>query len=491
MHLKMDQGLKINKLRATHRDGTFGALTLKSAGHCLSGIAAAVLLMACSTRAAYQHPEPPVPLQFTEAEPGGPPASPWPAAQWWQAFGSGQLDDLIGQAQRTNLDLAIAAARIEEADAQARIAGAPLLPALTGQAVATRQRIVTPTAGARFQTIYSPTLNASYELDFWAKNRALSAAGRAGALASRFNQQSVALAVVGAVASTYFSYQSLEERVQIAEGNLRSAQQILDGLMTQQKAGLVTALDVAQQQAAVAATAAVVPTLRQQRTQTRYALALLLGQLPESLRIETESLSRLKRPIVAPGLPSELLRRRPDVAAAEQSLIAANANVLAARAALFPSVDLTAGGGFQAGQLTGLIVPANRIYALTGSLMQPIFRGGALRGQLAVSRARQLELLNSYRSAVLGAFENTENALVAVRESTDHEAREVEALERAREAFDFARQRLKAGTVNVLAVLTAENALFAAEDAHAQAQDLRLQALVSLYVALGGGWSQT
>jgi NodT family efflux transporter outer membrane factor (OMF) lipoprotein len=189
-------------------------------------------------------------------------------------------------------------------------------------------------------------------------------------------------------------------------------------------------------------------------------------------------------------LPSQLLSRRPDVAAAEQQLIAANADITVARAALFPSIQLTASGGYESTALASLVSPANRVYALSGGLTQPIFHGGALRGQVAFSRARYTELLSSYHKTVLTAFGNVEDALVAAQQTAEQQRRQQDAVTTARRAFEFAQAQMSAGTVNILTVLNTENALFSAQDALVQVNFLRLQSLVDLFTALGGGWHQ-
>jgi multidrug efflux system outer membrane protein len=193
---------------------------------------------------------------------------------------------------------------------------------------------------------------------------------------------------------------------------------------------------------------------------------------------------------VLAGLPSQLLTRRPDVAEAEQQLVAANADITVARAALFPSIELTASGGYESNVLSTLVNPANRVYALSAGLTQPIFHGGALRGQLANSKARYTELLTTYHKTVLTALANVESALVAARQTSEQQERQQTAVAKAQRAYEFAQAQMSAGTVNVLTVLNTENALFSAQDTLVQVAYSHLQALVDLYTALGGGWHQ-
>ena len=446
-------------------------------------------LTACSVGPAYKRPDIPLPAAWSEASRADG-ADIWPSSDWWQGFGSEKLNQLIAEAQRNNDDLAVAIARIEEADAQARIAGAALLPSLDFDADATRQHAQVAGVGPATFNTFSPVLSASYELDFWGKNRALRAAARATAIASRYDKETVALAVISSVATTYFQALQFRDRLQVARDNLANGEKVLKGLQLQQSAGIATGLDVAQQETAVALLSAAIPPLQQQFRQSVHALAVLIGKTPESIDVDTGSLTGLTSPPVAEGLPSQLLARRPDVAESEQQLISANADITVARAALFPSIQLTAGGGYESSALTSLISPANRIWSISAGLTQPIFHGGALRGQVAFSNAHYRELLSAYHKTVISAFSNVEDALVAAQQTKEQQTRQQEAVNRARRAYQFAQTQMSAGTVNILTVLNTENALFSAQDELVQVQYLHLQSMVNLYTALGGGWQQ-
>jgi outer membrane protein, multidrug efflux system len=451
------------------------------------------LLSGCSVGPIYKRPDIVLPAQWHESAGGGtdggkPLASVWPAADWWHGFGSAKLDELIAEAERSNDDLAGAIARVQEADAQARIAGAALLPSLDLGATATRERAPATVSGPRVFNIFNPELSASYELDFWGKNRALRDAARAAAVASRYDQQIVALTVISSVATTYFQALELRDRIQVAQQNLENGQKILRGFKAEQSVGTATGLDVAQQETAVALLNAALPPLLQQLRWTVYALAVLIGKTPESVDVDKGTLKELSIPPVVEGLSSQLLSRRPDVAEAEQRLIAANADIAVARAALFPDIRLTAGGGYQSSALTSLVSPPNRVYALTAGLTQSIFHGGALRGQVAFDKARYTELLTTYHKTVLTAFSNVEGALVAAQQTAEQQQRQQDAVTAARRAYEFAQAQMSAGTVNILTVLNTENALFSAQDQLVQVNYLHLQALVDLFTALGGGW---
>jgi multidrug efflux system outer membrane protein len=415
----------------------------------------------------------------------------WPSADWWQGFSSPQLNLLIDEAQHANDDIAAAIARVREADAQARIAGAPLLPSLSGTAAGTREReLNVVSAGTTTVNQFSALLNATYELDFWGKNRAALDAARLAAAASRYDRVTIELTVMTSVASTYFQAIEAQDRLIVARDNLASAQTILKGLQLEQAVGIITALDVAQQETTVAVLNAAIPPLEQQLLQSIDALAILVGKPPEEVNVTTGTLAALSEPEVIPGLPSELLARRPDVAAAEAQLMAANADIAVARASFFPSITLTANGGYASTALSAVLNPASRVYMLTGGLTQPLFEGGALTGQYSYSKARYAELLANYHKTVISAFSNVEDALVALQQTALQHQRQEDAVAKARRAYEITQLQFHAGTINILTVLNTETALFTAEDALVQVKYAHLAALINLFNALGGGWQK-
>ena len=455
-----------------------------------AGLAAlgALIATGCSLGPRYHKPDLPAPDHWVTTSD---PASPeWPTAEWWRAFNSPDLDALIVQAQAANDDLRVAIARVSEADAERRIAAAPLWPALSVGAQATRARAQVPTGGYATGDNFNPFLTASYQLDFFGKSRAQLAAASANAAASRYARTTVELTVMAGVATSYFQALELRDRLAIADTNLANASQVLRGLKLEENAGIATALDVAQQETVVASVNASIPPLKQQLRQSLDALAVLIGSTPESVDVTSGGLDAIRQPPVRPGLPSELLTRRPDVAAAEQQLIAANANIAAARAAFFPTISLTADGGYENPALAALLMPASRVWSIGAGLTQPIFQGGALSGGYSLAEAQYQELLADYHKAVLAALANVEDALVAVQQTAAQVSRQRQAAEQARRAYRFAQMQMHAGTINVLTLLNTETTLFTAEDALAQAKYAHLQSLVSLYQALGGGWQE-
>ena len=446
-------------------------------------------LSACNLGPRYHKPDVPPPPAWRADELAGQAA--WPSAEWWKGFSSPQLDTLIDEAQHTNDDISAAIARVREADAQARIAGAPLLPALAGTASATREREINlGIPGTTTADVFSPLLNATYQVDFWGKNRAALNAARLAAAASRYDRVTVELTVMTSVASTFFQAVEAQDRLNVARDNLTDAESILKGLRLELKVGTITALDVAQQETTVALLNASIPPLQQQQLQNIDALAILVGKPAEEVTLTTGTLEALTEPEVIPGLPSELLARRPDVAEAEAQLMSANANIAVARASFFPSIDLTASGGYASTALSSLFNPASRVFTLSSELTQPIFQGGALAGQYAYSKARYAELLADYHKAVISAFGNVEDALVSLQQTALQYQRQAEAVAKARRAYEITQLQFHAGTINILTVLNTETALFTAEDALVQVKYAHLAALVSLFNALGGGWQK-
>jgi multidrug efflux system outer membrane protein len=455
--------------------------------HCVA--LGALALGACSLGPRYRRPDIAPPATWRANEIAAPAA--WPSADWWQGFKSAKLNELIDEAQHANDDIAAAMARVREADAQARIAGAPLLPALSASGTATRERQLNlATTGTTTANEFSALLGASYQVDFWGKNRAALDAARLAAAASRYDHVTVELTVMTAVASTYFQAIALHDRLAVASANLASAQTTLQGLQLEQTVGTVTALDVAQQETTVAILKAAIPPLRQQLLQTTDALAILVGKSPEEIDLTSAKLADLSEPELRPGLPSELLERRPDVAEAEAQLMAANANIAVARASFFPSIDLTASGGYASTALSTVLNPAGRVFALSAGLTQPVFEGGALAGQYSYSKARYAELLADYHKTVVSALSNVEDALAAVQQTALQQQRQAEAVAKARRAYEITQLQLHAGTINILTVLNTETALFTAEDALVQVKFAHLAALISLFNALGGGWQK-
>jgi multidrug efflux system outer membrane protein len=416
-----------------------------------------------------------------------------PTLDWWRGFRSAELTDLMEEAQKVNLDIAAATARFVEADAQARMAGAPLLPSLSTGGQETYSRTSGSSAsgltnGGREVVNYSASLSASYELDFWGKNRDALQAAEETTVANRFDRDVVALTTLTSVATAYFQVLASQDRLRTAQRNIASASRILDAIKQRFKAGTGTDLDVAQQEAVLANQRAAVPPLRQALALNINALATLVSRPPESVHITGGSMDQISSPRVTPGLPSELLTQRPDIRRQEAQLASATANVGSARAQFFPSIQLTGQGGYQSSSLVSLFQPHAAFFSLVGGLTQPIFDGGVILGNFELTKAKQDELLQTYRKTVVSAFADVDNALVSIRQTTEKLRLQREVLAASRRAFQLSEQQLRAGTADIVTVLNTQLTLFQAEDVLWQAQLARLLAIVSLYQALGGGW---
>jgi multidrug efflux system outer membrane protein len=416
-----------------------------------------------------------------------------PTLDWWRGFRSAELTQLMEEAQTVNLDIAAAVARFIQADAQARVTGAALLPSLSGTGQETYSRTSGSsssglTNGGREVVNYSASLSASYQLDFWGQNRDALQAAEETAIANRFDRDVVALTTLTSVANAYFQVLASQDRIRTAERNIASATRILNAIRDRLKAGTGTDLDVAQQESVLANQKALVPPLRQTLAQNVNALATLVSRPPESVHVSGGSLNQIASPRVTPGLPSELLTQRPDIRRQEAQLASATANVGSARAQFFPSIQLTGQGGYQSSALVSLFQPHAAFFSMVGSLTQPIFDGGKILGNFELTKARQDELLQTYRKTVVAAFADVDNALVSIKQTTAKLRLQREVVAASRRAFQLSEQQLRAGTADIVTVLNTQLTLFQAEDALWQAQLARLLAFVSLYQALGGGW---
>ena len=420
-----------------------------------------------------------------------PTAMRWPDPQWWEGFGSPQLDRLMRAAMAGNLDIAAAVAQLRQADAQVRISGAALLPTVNGDLSLDRSRGTSRnarTAGSADNT-FGASLSAGYEVDFWGRNRAALESARSSATAARYAIGVTALSIQSAIATTLFAVLGAQEQLEIQRGNLEVANRNLGILRQRLAVGTTTGLDVAQQETVVAQQRAGIPPLQLGVEQNGFALGTLTGVVPEEIDITAVRLDRLLVPQIAPGLPAEVLARRPDVQFAEANLQAGNADVAAARAALFPTISLTASGGIQSIALETLLRPGSTFYSLASGLTAPIFNGGALRAQVELYTARQQALLANYQKAILSALQDTESSLSALQRNSELVVLQQARADAAQRAYTIAEAQLQAGTVDLLTVLNTQTTLFSARTALAQAQTARLQAAAALFTALGGGWT--
>lgn len=431
---------------------------------------------------AYRRPDPNTPAGWFGRPAGA--DGQFPDRQWWSAFASPELDCLMLDAQSANHDLRAAAARVDQARARARIASAGLYPSLSGNFGADRSK----SGGSDARNSISLGAQASYEVDLWGLNRETSRSGEAVLLSSQFGHEVVRLSLTSDLANGYFQLLSLNDRLQTAEDNLVLARRLLTLVDAQKTAGRVSALEVERQRSQLASNEATIPPLRQQRQVVRDALAVLLARNPAEAPDPRGSLRHLELPAVTSGVPAQLIERRPDVRQAEADLVAANADVNAARAAVLPSLTLGAGGGWQAGSVGALFGSGSGFYSLAATLVGTIFDGGRKRGQVEAASARRTELVENYLLAVRSSFRDVEDAFAGVDEFNRQETQLVQAAHHAREAFRLAELRYKAGAVDFSTVLDAQRTLLSAESAVDQVRLARFTAHVGLYRALGGGW---
>jgi len=413
--------------------------------------------------------------------------------QWWTQFGSPELDRLIEQAQVGSFDLAAAVARVRQAQAETVIAGGSLLPEVKAGLNANRQKLLRGSGYSQLDTnssnnavdYFDSNLSATYEVDFWGGNRAARDSAQFSLQASEFDRATVELTLLSGVANSYAQTLSLREQSRIAELNLANAQSVLKLVQTRFDAGSATALELAQQKSLVAAQQWQLPRVQQQAEDALIGLAALLGRPVQQVAPQA-SFAQLQWPQIDAGVPSELLNRRPDIARAEAQLAAAEADVKVARAAMLPKLTLTAQLGSGANQFDDLL--RNPFYNLTAGLVAPVFNNGRLSAERDKARARQEELLETYRGAIINGFADVEKALNSIRGLDRQRQWQSEELNQAQTAFDIAQSRYQAGAEDLLTVLETQRTLYAAQDQNVQLRLARMQASIALYKALGGGW---
>lgn len=427
-------------------------------------------------------------------------ATVWPQTEWWNTFGSPELAGLVSSAQTSNLDIAAAYARVLQAEAQVGISRSTFFPTLGGSFDASRQgshgnnvtigpgNTIT-TGPGRFSSSnsYSLGLNASYQLDIFGQNRNRFFSAEDALRSSRYAQEVVALTIQSNTANGYINVLGLRERIKIARDNVDAINRVLEIVKAKVQNGVSSNLDLAQEQALVAAQQAQIPGLIQQERVARYSLAVLLGRAPEGFDVSAQTMTAIKPPPLKPGMTSDLLLRRPDVAEAEAALASAHGNVDAARAAFFPSIGLSGSGGFASSALSTLFNGSTLFYSVGASVLQTIFDGGLLASQSDLAKAQQLELIAGYRSSVLNAFTDVETSLGSVSALADQEHYLAIEVDNAREALRISEIQYREGVADLLAVLQAQQTLFSAEDQLVQTRIARLQANVGLYQSLGGG----
>ncbi len=413
-------------------------------------------------------------------------AKPAALDRWWTAFRSLELDRLVALGNADNLDLAIAVAQLDAAEAQIAIAGASFWPNLSFNDANVRSQ----SAGGAARNAFSRSLGASYFLDVWGRNRAQLDAAVHSASASGYQVDVVRRAVTASVVESYLVHVASTQRIATAKRNLANAERVLAVILDRIAAGTASEFERVQQAALIENQRAALPSLVQTTDTARIALALALGKPGTSVQADAGTLLKLRVPAVGAGVPSALLTRRPDIRAAEETLAAAHADVHVARTALFPSITLSASTSLQASSLSALLSPQTVGWSIGANVVQLIFDGGRTRALVALSEAQRRALLENYRRSILIALTDVETALIAVRESAAREKAQERALQLARRAFQLGEERLRQGTIDLTSLLATQNTLFQSEDAMIQARLARLQAIARLCHALGGSWDE-
>ncbi len=462
----------------------------------------ALLLSGCTVGPDYADPQMAVPPAYSEAQGAG-------DAQldsWWQGFGDAELTALVDQALKQNLDIEMAAARIREARAQERVAGAGASPQVASEASVTRQRIsenaipIPPGSGggggAGFGlpgeefTSWRAGFDASWEIDLFGRNRREREAAAARTGAAIWNRRDSEVSVAAEVASAYFRLRTLQARIANAEAELARQQRFEQLVAARTRGGLVTGQDLEQQRSERAAAAAEIPALEAQAKAEIHALGVLTGQTPNALAAELAPAASLPAaPVIPAGVPSELLRRRPDIRSAERELAASTADIGVAVADLYPRFSLTAAPAMVSTALGSFLEWGSRSFSAGAALDWPIFDGGRRRANVEVRNARQEQATLAYRKAVLTGLGDVEDSLSNVSGDRHRLAELEQALTTATRAEEIARTRYRGGLVTLSDVLQAQARRLALDEQVIETRGALARDTVALVKALGGGWS--
>jgi NodT family efflux transporter outer membrane factor (OMF) lipoprotein len=467
--------------------------------HTGSALAAAALLSACAVGPDYRPPASAalkVPARYV-ADPGVPVEAD--LAHWWASFGDPVLSGLVERSLAANLDIDAAGARLRQARASLRGAQGGLLPTLGASGSVSRsigqgaRTVIDPTSGQTISTggdttVYRAGFDASYEVDIFGGIRRSIEAARADAATSEANLHAAQISVASEVALNYLNARLASGRLAIAKANLAAQDETLQIVGWRVQAGLVSALDYEQARQLRAQTAASIPALEQSYVAAVNRIAVLLGETPGAVTAEIGTGTTIPLPprAIGAGLPADMLQRRPDVAAAERTLAAETARIGVATADLYPALRLT--GSFSGTDtVLGNLLSAG-VGSIAGAITAPIFEGGQLRARVAGQRASADAALAAYRSAVLTAIEDVENALTALGAAERRETEAIVSADAAQNAVTYARSQYQAGLIDFQSLLDSERSLLSSQDSRASARADRATAAVQLYKALGGGW---
>ena len=443
----------------------------------------------CATGRDYQRADLTLPVGWRTGEASTNSMGGW---AWTELYRDPVLTNLISTALANNKDLQIAAARVEEAQGGYRSQRSALFPAINGSGDFTTARVgnIPPAPGAEADQ-YNLFGLLSYEVDLWGRVRRLTESARAQLLATEEGRRSVEIGLVAGVASSYFNLRALDRQLEIARDTLASRSNALE--LTRVKFddgnGIVSELDVAQAQTQVASAQSAIASLQRQVALAENALSLLLGSNPDAIPRGQTLAEQWQADDMPAGLPSDLLLRRPDVLAAEQQLVAANANIGAARAAYFPAISLTGALGLQSEDLGDLFdTGLSKAWSFQPSLTAPIFNGGRIRAGVRVAEAQRKGALASYEKAIQTAFRDTDDALVSIARIREQLVADESVVTAEQRRLELSTLRYEGGVASYSDVLDAQRFLFSAELTAVQTRSALLNATVQLYKALGGGW---
>jgi NodT family efflux transporter outer membrane factor (OMF) lipoprotein len=462
-----------------------------------------VLTAGCAVGPRYKRPEIPVPTAWVESAPASPGARTASLETWWSSFHDPELDRLVARAVAGNLDLKIAAARIREARAAARIAASAALPqvAVEGSYARTRRSDAVPPFksasgegspfGARVQDVFQVGFDAAWEIDVFGGVRRDKEAALAEVQAAEEARRDVLVTLLADVARNYVELRAAQEQMRILDATLRSERDTLELTRTRESAGLGTELDVARAQGLLSTNSAQRPVLERTARQSMYRLGVLLGLYPGAFASELEASAAVPAasPEVPPTLPSELLSRRPDLRRAERTLAAATARVGVARADLFPRFLIAGSIGRRSEDAGDLGSGSSQFWTILPIVRWPILSGGRIRANIRVQDARQEQALRQYEKAVLTALEEVENALSTHTRERRRQESLRDSVEANQRSLDLATDRYTSGLEGFLSVLDAERSVFAAQSELVDAERNAVVGLIAVYKSLGGGWS--
>jgi outer membrane protein, multidrug efflux system len=450
----------------------------------------ASLLAGCMVGPDYKRPDINSPQAFRYEETD---AQNTANTDWWKTFNDPVLDSLITESLANNLNVKIAAANIEQAAGFLTQTRSGLFPQVSYGASGTRERVTeagatpVPAGVSNPDNSYNALAGATWEIDLWGRIRRLSEAARANMLATEEARRGVILSLVSTVANSYIQLRGFDNQLAVSKRTLVSYAESLKLFELQFQHGQVSKMTVEQSRSQYETAAAVIPNIESQIAQTENALCVLLGRNPGPIP-RGKSIAELGMPAIPVGLPSELLMRRPDLAQAEQNLIAANAQIGAAKALYFPTISLTGAYGTQSNEFSDLFEGRSHTWNYSGSVTGPIFTAGAISGQVRQAKAAQQAALLSYQNAIISAFSDVENSLVSRQKLSDQTKAQESLVTSLREYDRLAWLQYNEGYTPYLTVLYAESQLFTAELSYVQTKTSYLNAFVNIYKAMGGGW---